>query len=62
MKKFKEEGRILSRKEMKAVTGGYAECLPGGVCEFPCGHFPDQTQGWFCYSVNNTCRPYSCDF
>jgi len=61
MKKLKEEGRILSRKEMRVVTGGYAQCPANGICANPCGTTPNQTTGWHCDSASNTCRPYLCN-
>ncbi|GGH23086.1 hypothetical protein [Mucilaginibacter phyllosphaerae] len=63
MKKLKELGKALTRKEMKFVNGGYAQCVEGYVCGPSC---PDPngpytiSKGWACTSPGGACKPVEC--
>ncbi len=66
MKKLNELGKILTRQEMKSVSGGgYRPCDENTVCGPPCsGTNPNLIEvGWRCTSTGggpNTCQPYQC--
>ena len=68
MKKLKELGRVLTRKEMRSVAGGFRQCglndgfVCGPVCPPPEQNNGIQRTGWKCDNPNGACRPYDCEF
>jgi hypothetical protein len=65
MKKLKELGKVLTRKEMKSVSGGYRQCglddgfVCGPSCPDPYGPGGIGT-GWECESTYGACKPVQC--
>ena len=66
MKKLKELGKVLSRKEMRSVAGGFHQCDEGYVCGPPCPAPEDNTgqlMGAYCEGgFGGPCKPIRCTF
>jgi hypothetical protein len=65
MKKLQKIGRVLTRKEMKSVAGGFRQCgqNDGFVCGPPCTDPygpPSISEGWQCDSPTGACKPHKC--
>jgi hypothetical protein len=67
MKKLKAIGQVLTRQEMKSVSGGFRQCGldDGFVCGPPCPppseNHGEQSTGWACDSPRGACRPELCE-
>ena len=48
MKKFEKLGEILSKNEMKAITGGSGFCNTSSDCQLACVNFPNEVSGYYC--------------
>ncbi len=63
MKKLQKIGKVLNRKEMRSVSGGFHRCEEGFVCGPPCPDPygpPSISEGWECDSPNGACKPHKC--
>ena len=64
MKKLNEFGKILTRKEMKSIAGGFHQCVEGYVCGPPCPEPENntgQTYGAYCEGgMGGPCKPMIC--
>jgi hypothetical protein len=67
MKKLKELGRVLTRNEMKSVSGGFRQCGQDDgficgpeQCPDPYGPYVGNITSWKCDSPTGACKPTPC--